>query len=382
MTATWERKGRVDIDKVEPALRTLWSSAGPQGQPVTRVQHMTLVAVCETPDHQKVADAALSSVGGAHGARTIVITTREGGARPSIVADVALHPRAARPELPGGEQVHLEALGGARGWIPDTLSKLLASDLPIYVWWVGDLPDDDELFDRVAPLSKLAIFNSNDMDLRDLSTLDRLAAGEDHRYALADFAWHRLRTWQDLVARFFDDPGCAAELSSLTEVIISFRVRRDPSRSKDPISNQAALFAGWWMHALSLELSSWSTSGEPTATLTRAGAGKGAVTLRFRPIDRGDLPTGAIDSIELKSPSSSYHVGRDEKDPFVVCWAGEHPKNPIPKQCVRIHFPDEARMLGYVLEHPIRDPLFEASLHTAATLVSSIAPSAPKGGAT
>jgi glucose-6-phosphate dehydrogenase assembly protein OpcA len=373
---TWLVRKRVPIDKVDADLRGRWLTAGPEGTPITRTQTMSIVAVCETPAHATIAQEAVAIASGVHGARTIVVVADESG-DPSITAEVALHPRDAKPSLPGGEDVRLEAHGAARAWIPDTVGKLLAPDVPVYVWWVGDLPDDDALFNQLAPLSQLAIFNSNDMDLRDLEALAAIGARGKERYGLGDFAWHRLRTWQELTARFFDESTCATELSTISRAAISFRPRDDSRRTPDPISNQSALFAGWLAHVLGWKLSSWKqvAGGAPTALLDRRDGG--TLELSFPVITRDDVPAGAIVSIDLTSKSGKFHVGRDERDPFVVCWSGERPGAVVPAQCVRIHPPDVPRILAHILERPIRDPLFEASLRAAAALVGPIAPAAP-----
>ena len=374
---TWLVRKRVGIDRVDAELRARWLTAGAEGKPVTRTQTMSIVAVCETPAHAQTAHEAVAIASGVHGARTIVVVADEAG-EPSIGAEVALHPRMGKQSSPGGEEVRLEAHGTARAWIPDTVAKLLAPDVPVYVWWVGDLPDDDSLFNQLAPLSQLAIFNSNDMDLRDLSSLVAIGVRGHDRYALGDFAWHRLRTWQELTARFFDDAACLAELTAISAASISFRPRHDASRTADPISNQAALFAGWLSHALGWELDAWqpTTTGAPTATMKRRDGG--TLQLSFPVVEREDVPVGAIVAVELQSKSGKFHVGRDDHDPYVVCWSGERPGAVMPAQCVRIHPPDVPRILAHVLEHAIRDPLFEASLRAAAALITPIAPPAPE----
>jgi glucose-6-phosphate dehydrogenase assembly protein OpcA len=375
---TWLVRKKVPIEKVDAELRTRWLNAGREGKPITRTQTMSIVAVCETPAHASAAHEAVAIASGVHGARTIVVVADD-AAEPSITAEISLHPRDGKPSLPGGEEVRLEAHGAARAWIPDTVGKLLAPDVPVYFWWVGDLPDDDALFDQVAPLSQLAIFNSNDMDLRDLDALAAIGERGKKRFALGDFAWHRLRTWQELTARFFDESTCATELSAMSRAAITFCPRDHGERTHDPISNQAALFAGWLAHVLGWKLDAWKTpldAKAPTALLTRKDGGK--LELSFPIVPRQDVPAGAIVAIDLASKSGKFHIARDEQDPYVVCWSGERPGAVVPAQCVRVHPPDIPRILAHILERPIRDPLFEASLRAAAALVSSIAPAAPR----
>jgi len=367
-------RARVAIDNVDAQLHKLWEVASTATKGVTRIQTCNVVALCETPSHAAVAEPALAAAAAAHAARTLLVTWREGG-DPGIVTDVALHP-SGRPGVPAGEAIWIEASGKARTWVPDTVGRLLRNDLPIYVWWVGDLPDHDDLFDRVAAVASTAIFNSNDMDLRDLPALDRLAERPIGRSVLADFCWHRLRTWQELSARFFDEPECVSDLACLQRVSIRFHQR---SQKPEPISNQAALFAGWLASRLDLRLQSW-VSRDPKAPVARlarlAGDGPG-VELRFAAETRAGVLPGALVDVELVAKDAEYHVSRVLEEPSVICWTARHPGVPFPQQCLRVGIPDEAKLLTRVLERPIRDPLFEASLHEAAALVADIAPSAP-----
>jgi hypothetical protein len=82
----------------------------------------------------------------------------------------------------------------------------------------------------------------------------------------------------------------------------------------------------------------------------------------------------------MRVGKGDYHVDRDAKDPMVICWSGTYPGAPIPNQCLRIHPPTSARILAHVLDRPLRDPLFEASLASAAKLVAPIAPRPSQGG--
>ena len=368
-TPTWAAPQAIAIEKVEAGLRTLWQSAGPGGTPITRVQTMTIVAVCETPAHQADAHAALVEAAKRHGARTLTVVADDAAApsTPSIEAAIALHPCAGKADRPGGEDVTLRARGAARAWIPDAIGKLLTPDVPTYVWWVGDLPDDDRLFDRIAPLAKLVIFDSNDMDLRDLATL-RTIGNTDRGYALADVAWNRLRHWQELLARFFDDPACAGDLARVDAATIRFRDRKDPARTADPVSNLAALYAGWLCHALGWTLERW----EGGVARLKASPDR-SIALRFEAV-ASPATAGSLVSIELRAGEARYEVARNADDPRVICWTGERPGASIPQQCVRVPEPTTPKVLARLLERPLRDPLFEASLDVATTMFDAIAP--------
>lgn len=347
---------KVALEKVEGELRKQWDAHGP----APRSRTMTVVALCETKEHEPVALKGLSAAAPVHGARAVIVGWRQ-GTTPEITADVEL---LAGSKGPGAELIRLEAVGDSRAWVPDTVSRLITADLPVFVWWVGDLPDDETLFDRMAfgAQATVAVVNSNEMDLRDLPVLDAMTRSVKAT-ALADFTWQRLRTWQEMVARFFDTKECAADLAQVRTLRIRFQQRaRDPERA----SNQAALFVGWLAARLS-----WTEprmKGDKLVMTSKAGD----VEITFEAMQKKALAEGALVDVELRTPDSRYCVHRADDDPMAICWEGERPGVPFPNQCVRVHMPDDGVLLCRVLERPLRDRLYESSLHAAAAIASAL----------
>ena len=329
------------LARVEADLRALWETERPGG---AHLQTMSIVALCADDDAPQRAADALDHAASHHGARSVLARFSPADA-PSIDVEVALHGEKGRP---AAEAIRLVAHGAARGYLPDVAARLCTGDLPVVAWWVGDLPDHDPLFDAISTTLRadLAVVDSNDMDLRDLPVL----AGLAQRFALADLCWRRLRTFQELCARFFDEGGVDAR--QIDGVTVRFSPRaRDP----EPASTQAALFAGWIAHALGL----------PDAAVV------------FESTPRDGIRAGGIVHIDLRGPGIELKLERPEDDPFVLCWSGVHPVLHIPKQCLRIHLPDDGRLLAGAVERPVADPLYVASLRRAAALTAKIAHAAP-----
>ncbi|MGZ3422729.1 MAG: glucose-6-phosphate dehydrogenase assembly protein OpcA, partial [Polyangiales bacterium] len=325
---------KVALEKIDGELRKLWEAQGPK----PRSRTMTLVALCETEEHEPIALRGLSTAAPLHNARAVLVGCRP-GAEPSITAEIELLDG---PQGPAAELIRLQAIGDARAWIPDTVSRMISADLPVFVWWIGDLPDHETLFDRMAfgAQATIAVVNSNEMDLRDLPVLDSMARG-----ALADFTWQRLRYWQEMVARFFDVKECASDLEKLRSLHVCFQQRaKDPERA----SNQAALFIGW----LSARLG-WSSPRWSDAKVTLSSKA-GDVEITFEGAHRDGLADGALVAVELRTADARYRVHRPDDDPLAICWEGERPGTPFPNQCVRVHPPDDGVLLCRVLERPLR----------------------------
>ncbi len=361
----------IPLADVERSLAAQWAAST---RPDVHACLFTLVAVCASPDELARARGALPSVAIAHPCRTVTITCYPGDV-PEITARASLHIDTHRANDPVGDDIDLDVRGDARRWVPSTLARLRAEGLPVYVWWVGDLPDDDRLFDRLVEEADVAVVHTADMDLRDLDALARLLSLSNGAYVLADLTWMRLRTWQEFTARFFDDPAARAHLASLRELTLQLCPRE---RELEAASTQAALFAGWICEALGWDTARprWSGEGsERTAVIQdRSGAD---VTVRFVTIEREGVYPGAIEAVTLSAPDGArFELSRGD-DPYVLCWSAEADGVHSPSQCVRIGAPEEPKMLARTLDRPRRDLLFERSLAAAARLVAPVAARRP-----
>jgi len=358
----------IPLADVDRALGELWAASS---RADAHACLFTLVALCATPDELPRARAALPVVALSHACRTVSVACYP-SLEPSITARAGLHVDTRRGREPAGDDVDLDVRGDARRWVPSTVARLRAEAVPLYLWWVGDLPDDDRLFDRLVEDADVAVVHTADMDLRDLEALARLLELSRGAYVLADLTWMRLRTWQEFTARFFDDPAARAHLPSLRELTVRLCPRE---RELEAASTQAALFAAWLCTALGWDVSAprWSGDKAERVAALRNAAGD-EVTVRFVTVDRAGVYPGAIEAVSLRAPGGArFEVARGDDDPYVLCWSAEADGVHSPAQCVRIHAPEEPRMLCRALERARRDPLFERSLAAAAKLVAPVA---------
>jgi glucose-6-phosphate dehydrogenase assembly protein OpcA len=374
----WATLAKVaSLDAVDSTLARAWESAGARGAAETRVRSMNVLAICERLDHVARADEALATVAAKHGARTVRVTFDD--AIDGSLAEIALHPREG-VDLPAGERVVLAVGGAASEHVDDVLARLTVPDLPSYVWWVGDLPDNDDRFARIAHWADLAVFDSSEMDLRDLPVLLGFATRQHCACDVADLGWYRLRTWQDMIARFFDEPTALAKLPTLASIEVRFTQR---TVAPEPLSNEAALLVGWLTHRLGFAFTGWSDGG--SAREARFRGPNGDLGVRFvedatrYAVDRREprWAIGAIDKVTLRCDGASYSVTRAEEDAEVLCWSADLDDGSFPTQCVRAPTPSEARALSHRLGRRNDDALLVASLRRAVELVAPIAPPAP-----
>ena len=352
----------LSLDKVERELARLWEEESRAAG--SRAALLTLVALVSEPRLLERTQQVLGEVALVHPARTIAAVWREGAA-PSISAQIAMH----RPSGAGavcGDAITLEAIGAAREWLPGNAERLALPDLPVCVWWVGDLPDFDDLFDRMVVGADLVVVNSGEMDLRDLQKLSSIQARSQGRFAVADLTWIRLRTLQDLVARFFDDPEGRACLPELERVIIEVAPRPG---EKDATSTQAGLMFGWIAAVLGLS---------PESVQWKRGDGwaearLGKVLARFEQKARNDVRPGVITRLVMEAGKARFAVERQD-DPRVYRWSREVPGVASPSHTVRVGAFEESSLLASCIERPKRDLMLETSLRIGSRIVLPVAP--------
>jgi glucose-6-phosphate dehydrogenase assembly protein OpcA len=354
---------RLSLDKVELELGKLWEEEARRTR-ATRVELLTLVALVSEPHLYDRAREVVERVARVHPLRTVLATWIE-SEHAGITADVALH--RVSPDGPAcGDAIAVEAAGDGREWLPENTDRLALPDLPLCVWWVGDLPDYDRLFDRMARIADVVIVNSEEMDLRDLEKLSTVSARVRHTCAMTDMAWSRLRPLQELVARFFDDSAGRECMRALERVTIEFSPR---GGDKEVASTQAGLLFGWMANALGIRSEGVQWKRGPTwgeATL-------GRVVARFDHHPRPDVPPGSIVRVALECDGARFDIERQD-DPRVFRWSRETPGAPVPPQTLRVDIAEEADLLVRCLERPRRDYLFENSLQLASKIVRPIAP--------
>lgn len=361
----------VPVENVEHALATLWAEHADQGV-VGHLRTVTFVAVCASPDDLPFAHGIVSRLLPVHPGRAVLAVLYDGGSA-SIDARVDLLQDTQRG-VPCGEFVTLDVRGAAREWVPTAVERLLAPGARVFLWWIGDLPDHDTLFDRLAETASVVAFDSGVMDLRDLITLARLMEWSRGSYLVADLNWHHLRPWQELLARFFDDPVVTPRLADANELSIDFAPHR-PGNMIEPCSPQAALYIGWFLSRLRMD--------PATAVWTRRSGTESEIvvpyqsrtlTIRMRAVERNDATPGSLLRVNLQTQDGArFIVSRDDNDPRVLGWEGECCDAVICPAVMRMGPRDDAGLLARQLDEPMRNVVFEASLRAAADLARLVA---------
>jgi glucose-6-phosphate dehydrogenase assembly protein OpcA len=227
---TWDAQG-VRLSEVVGALADLRYQS--VGRTAVRTAVMTLIAVMPSDEQAYAATRALRALGRHHPARIVLL-------RPDPDQVATLDGRAALFAVEAdGHQVHFEevtlVVGGQAANHLDSLAEAFTlSDLPVPVWYVGDIPDPTDQL--------LSVATSVVVDSRDAAGTGRLRALLElaRRRTVVDLSWIRLQPWRELLAGLFDPPERRPWLDAVEEVEVTGKI------------GPRQLLGGWLMSQLHL----------------------------------------------------------------------------------------------------------------------------------
>jgi glucose-6-phosphate dehydrogenase assembly protein OpcA len=208
----------LELAGVEAALAAL---RGDDSHGSVRATTLNLVVVCPDAEAVEHTDRMLDAIGGSRPLRAIVVTPA--GGRPRARVSSACWKGV-------GQEVCAEriSISGERVALPSAVVALLVADLPVFVWWQGALPDqNDGVLGELAEIATRLIIDSDDAGLETALWLEPRVAG------LVDMAWVRTTPWREAIAALFDGRQQRRSLDHLIGVEVV-----GPS-------NQAALIVGW-----------------------------------------------------------------------------------------------------------------------------------------
>lgn len=357
----------VDLSSIERALDDLWSQTssteGEEGHPVIRARAINLV-VCSLVEREHETAEIINEITNAHPARTILISKAARTDGTGIRASVSAHCRSGLVSGAHicGEQINLSVAADALEETPGTVRELLLPDLPVFLWWRGDLPSTPKLFEQFLDLSDRVIVDS--ADLSQPLNLTGFFKRDGHPTAITDLAWGRLASWRQLTAQFFDGPVLRPYLESITRVTIESGARADGGE----FTPEACLFLGWLATRLHWEFVSTGrkTPKQGCVSLHFTDHGR-AITTELFPANMG----GGIFSVAMQAEDSArFSITREHAGLFQT-----HTEAPVIGEMNRVvHGIKEGlvELMVRELELLDRDPIYEEALFAAAAIAHRV----------
>ncbi|MGH2462845.1 MAG: glucose-6-phosphate dehydrogenase assembly protein OpcA [Candidatus Limnocylindria bacterium] len=381
-TPYWEMRGTT-VRAVESELARLWTAATTRtdrgdgtlvtekGVPHARTSVLNLiVTVRDEAASDRILDVLLS-LGARHPSRAIVLQADPTAEGEALDARIRTHCRDG--ETSGRicfEQLALTVRGEAAGHLDGIVAPLVIHDLPTDVWWPGDPPFNDAIFNQLVEMADRLVVNSADFsDL--VGGLKRLGVIR-RRSGVGDIAWERLAPWQELTAQFFDAPRFRRYLPNLSRLRIKYAVgNTSKSEARSPEAG-ALLYAGWiatrlaWRRAKSRE-------GVANGGIGMILEGRyEMVDIGIEPVPTGEAPPGELLSVRLRAfgeaGSAEFIIDRPATEATVVTNADG--MTALLRR-IPLEPESEAELLRRQLVLDQRDPLYEDALRAAAILLSA-----------
>jgi glucose-6-phosphate dehydrogenase assembly protein OpcA len=232
----------VDVASIEKQLAGLWrSEKKDDDKAVTKAALWNVVAHTWTSEHHTEATEVLARASASVPQRTIVVQADPGGSASHIASWISANCHL----IAGGrqvcsEEVSIMAAGDRVDHVPPLVSALLLPDMPVAVWWIGDLPRDHHHYAEtlLEPADRLIFDSSHFEGSADLDLICRIV--DETTTAPADLNWARMEEWRAATASLFDPPAMRVRLDAIRNV----RVFSGGDASFGAIS-EALLYVSW-----------------------------------------------------------------------------------------------------------------------------------------
>ena len=207
----------VPVARVVSALRELWSDESAK----MRASLMNFAIYSEDPSSLEHNTLLLSELTREHSCRALLILNIPGERQPHLRAWVTAH-----CQLSNGqksvccEQLSFVIEGGNADQVRNTIFAHLDSDLPLVVWWQGELTE--RLDERFLSVIDALIIDSSQWSspAQSLRQMMEARAGRTSRFSLSDLTWMRTRCLRLTLAAAFQSAPLLADLPKLNRVVV------------------------------------------------------------------------------------------------------------------------------------------------------------------
>jgi glucose-6-phosphate dehydrogenase assembly protein OpcA len=288
----------VEIGKIDRELKQLWK----QGEgAATRASLINFAIYCEGENAIAETTELISEFTREHACRAILIATEPNAPEKRVQAWISAHCHISRA---GAKQVCCEQItflleGQARDLIPNIVFSHLDSDLPLYLWWRGEFPEqpDEQLWKWVDRL----IFDSQAWKnpRHQFELLENSIAAAKPRLTLCDLNWTRSLYLRQAISQIFDHPENLQELPNVTRITIRYAPHAHTT---------AMLLTGWMVAQLQLHV----RRTEPDKFHLADSGERPAIDLDLQQSAGED-----ISEVSFESPGAAFRVFHKEDSGYL-----------------------------------------------------------------
>jgi len=370
----WAGKA-VEVGQIEEALRAAWreeAARAPEVSGALAARTNVLNLIVRAGSREELAEVATSidALGVQHPSRTVLLLAEPTGSEARLEAWINTNVQTIGDRRLLFEQVTLVASGEAARHLPGVVDALLISDLPDFLWWLGEPHFSDGSFTKMVEIVDrlivdTATFDDIETGLRELAEMTIVPYGA----AISDFAWNRLRPWRELVAQFFDPPEYAPSLDTVETVEISYEPHGGQHSSG---FGEGLLALGWACSRLGWQIAQRPEFLAPGSFRWQLVSGDRTLIATISPVHQHDPIIGlrAITITSGERHPGTFQVLRESGAHLVT--RVDVPGAPNLDQIMRAAEPAENDLLLHALGQFGGDRTYNGALVFAAQLASGV----------
>src|SRR5574341_255903 len=286
---------QANISEIRNELNRMWASQVKTGETVLRATtHNLIVVSADQALTSQTTDRVIKLTAARPG--RVVLVDVEPGTEERLDAWVSIYCRPSGDRQVCGELITLAVRGALRDAVDTTVVSLLAPDLPVYLWWTGELASDDILFRRLVRSAGRVLVDSGDFS-NGAEALDLLET-LPQALRLGDLNWARITPWRRMLSRLWEAPGIADAFNDLRTVNIVYTDGQHGDRSE-----RGLLLTGWLADRLGWTLTEARRQGTDYFTRWRRPSGDREVVVEQRA--RQDGSPGEIGEIQIQAGANA-----------------------------------------------------------------------------
>jgi len=365
---TWSGRA-VELDRIEEELVRLRYEAGGAGQEgkpfAIRTSFLNLVVHAADEESARHASQVIAALPSYHPSRSLITVARPSAGESRIDAALSAHCHIAPGVEPQVccEEVRLRVSGQAADHLHSVIEPLLVSDLPVYVWWTGELPRNPHLFEEMIGASDRVIVDSGEFEspAAGLARLMKLRA-ERRGLSVGDLAWNRLAPWREVLSQWLEAPS----FGSVTQVDVTAALGAEATGQ----SSQVLLLLGWLAGRLGWRVQDEGGRPGSGAATVRAGGTAVEITTAESKGCEGLTP-GWLVSVALAGGAAGRVSVRRDEDPLHLAVSVEEGESAHEGR-IRTEECSEAEMLSRELERLGRHEEFEQAVKRATEIARAL----------
>lgn len=284
----------VPVTQVESALDERWQTMIKQQQhPHAHTCVMTLIIAVEDEHDNRSAFEVVNQLAGKYPIRVITAQSTRGSDEVLAWVNAACEGEPSAPIC--SEEIVLQGSADSIDRIVSAVRGLLVPDLPVFLWWRGNTPHGELLWNGLRPMCDRIIVDSIRFGdgAAALDSLRRLVSAGGKRMSVRDLNWQRTAAWRAAIASCFDDREVLGLMPEIDRCSITFA----SSGQKEHASARALLMAGWLIsrlprlrgHCRTAPAKRWAdvSAGRVVAITLTSSASKASLVLVRQPSPMG-----------------------------------------------------------------------------------------------